>query len=144
MDILTDIIAAEEDELEAVAASSRPLAEWSGVERHGIDTRMIAELHCLLTGEELDLALDSYEPVFVAEEGAVVLRLADAARERLAALDDEDIEPIAEELAAVEEFELAGWDAGAAYDWLVELADLARLAEAQEQAIFIWMQRSMG
>jgi hypothetical protein len=105
---------------------------------------MIAELHCLLTGEELDLALDRYEPVCVAEEGAIVLRLADEAGERLAALDDEDIEPIAEELAAIEEFELEGWDAGAAYDWLVELADLARLAEAQEQTIFIWMQRSMG
>ena len=144
MDILTNIIAAEEDELDAVAASSRPLAEWSGVERAGIDTRMIAELHCLLTGEELDLALDRYEPACVAEEGAIVLRLAEEAREKLAALDDEDIEPIAEELAAIEEFELEGWDAGAAYDWLVELADLARLAEAQEQAIFIWMQRSMG
>jgi hypothetical protein len=144
MDILTNIIAAEEDELDAVAASSRPLAEWSGVERHGIDTRMIAELHCLLTGEELDLALDRYEPACVAEEGAIVLRLAEEAREKLAALDDEDIEPIAEELAAIEEFELEGWDAGAAHDWLVELADLARLAEAQEQAIFIWMQRSMG
>ncbi len=144
MDILTNIIAAEEDELDAVAASSRPLAEWSGVERPGIDTRMIAELHCLLTGEELDLALDRYEPVCVAEEGAIVLRLAEEVRERLAALDDEEIEPIADELAAIEEFELEGWDAGAAYDWLMELADLARLAEAQEQTIFIWMQRSMG
>lgn len=144
MDILTNIVAAEEDELEAVAASSRPLAEWSGVERHDIDTRMIAELHCLLTGEELDLALDRYEPVFVSEEGPVVLRLAEDAAERLAALEDEDIEPIAEELAAIEEFELQGWDSGAAYEWLVELADLARLAAAQEQAVFIWMQRSMG
>ena len=105
---------------------------------------MIAELHCLLTGEELDLALDRYEPVCVAEEGAIVLRLAEEVRERLAALDDEEIEPIADELAAIEEFELEGWDAGAAYDWLMELADLARLAEAQEQTIFIWMQRSMG
>lgn len=144
MDILTDIIAADEDELEAVAASSRPLAEWSGVERNGIDTRMIAELHCLLTGEELDLVLDAYEPVWVAEEGAVVLRLGEEARDRLAALEDEAIEPIAEELAAIEEFELQGWDAGTAFDWLVELADLARLADAQEQSIFVWMQRSMG
>jgi hypothetical protein len=73
-----------------------------------------------------------------------VLRLAESAIERLANLEDEDIEPIAEELAAIEEFELADWDASAAYDWLIELADLARLAQAQEQSIFIWMQRSMG
>lgn len=140
MEILTNIVAADADELEAVAASPRPLAEWSGVERRGVDTRMVAELHCLLTGDELDLALDGYEPVWIAEEGAVVLQLALDARARLAGLDDDDIEPIAAELAAVEEFEEQGWDAGAAYDWLVELADLARLADAQDQAIFIWMR----
>lgn len=144
MDILTNIIAADEDELEAVAVSLRPLAEWSGVERQGIDTRMVAELHSLLTGEKLDLVLDRYEPVWAADEGATVLRLGEEARAVLAGLDDEDIEPIANELAAIEEFELQGWDAGAAYDWLMELADLARLAEAQEQEVFVWMQRAMG
>jgi hypothetical protein len=145
MDILTNIIAAEEDELDAVAASSRPLAEWSGVERHG-------HRHA----HDRRAALPAYRRG--ARPGAGPLRAGMRRRggrhraapgrrscgRRLAALDDEDIEPIAEELAAIEEFELEGWDAGAAHDWLVELADLARLAEAQEQAIFIWMQRSMG
>lgn len=143
MGILTNIVAAEEDEIAAVAESSRPLAEWSGIERHGIDSQMIAELHCLLTGDDLDLALSCYEPVFIAEEGAVVLRLADEALERLAGLEEDALESIAEELAAVEEFELQGWDAGAAYDWLAELSDLARLAESQGQVILVWMQRGM-
>lgn len=143
MELLTAILAAEEDEIVAIGEASRPLTEWSGVERHGIDTAMIAELHCLLTGDELDLALAAYEPEFVAEEGAVVLRLADELFERLATLDDEDIEPIAAELAAIEEFEMQGWDPDAAQDWLLELAELARLAEAQGQALLVWMRRGM-
>lgn len=143
MDLLTAILAAEDDEILAIGEASRPLTEWSGVERQGIDTGMVAELHCLLTGETLDLALAAYEPVFVADEGAVVLRLADELFERLAALDDDDIEPIAVELAAIEEFEAQGWDADAAQDWLLELAELARLAEAQGQALFVWMRRGM-
>ena len=143
MELQTAILAAEEDEIVAIGESSRPLAEWSGVERPGIDTGMIAELHCLLSGESLDLALAAYEPVFVADEGVVVLRLADELFERLAMLDDEDIAPIAAELSAIEEFELQGWDADAAQDWLLELAELARLAESQGQAIFVWMRRGM-
>lgn len=143
MELQTAILAAEEDEIVAIGESSRPLAEWSGVERPGIDTGMIAELHCLLSGESLDLALAAYEPVFVADEGVVVLRLADELFERLAMLDDDDIPPIAAELAAIEEFELQGWDADAAQDWLLELGELARLAESQGQALFVWMRRGM-
>lgn len=143
MDLQTAILAAEEDEIVAIGESSRPLAEWSGVERPGIDTGMIAELHCLLSGETLDLALAAYEPVFIADEGVVVLRLADELCQRLAMLDDDDIAPIAAELAAIEEFEVQGWDADAAQDWLLELAELARLADSQGQAIFVWMRRGM-
>ncbi|MBI5901531.1 MAG: hypothetical protein HZB40_20215 [Rhodocyclales bacterium] len=58
-------------------------------------------------------------------------------------LDDEGIEPIAAELAAIEEFEAQGGDADAAQDWLLELAELTRLAEPQGQAIFVWMRRGM-
>jgi hypothetical protein len=143
VDLQTAILAAEDDEIVAIGESSRPLTEWSGVERPGIDTGMIAELHCLLSGETLDLALAAYEPVFIADEGVVVLRLADELCQRLAMLDDDDIAPIAAELAAIEEFEVQGWDADAAQDWLLELAELARLADSQGQAIFVWMRRGM-
>ena len=143
MELQTAILAADDDEIVSIGESSRPLTEWSGVERQGIDTGMIAELHCLLTGESLDLALAAYEPVFVSDEGIVVLRLAKELSERLAMLDDENIAPIGAELSAIEEFELQGWDADLAQDWLLELAELARLAESQGQAIFAWMRRGM-
>ena len=139
MGILTNIIAADEDEAEAIGESSRPVEEWSGIERRSIDTAKIATLHCLLTGDEFDQAVGAYEPVYVADEGAVVLRIADEVMEKLATLDEEMLERVAEELAATEEFEMEDWDAEEVQALVMDLADLARLADSQGQVLFVWM-----
>lgn len=139
MGILTNIVAAEEDEIAAIGESLRPVDEWSGIERRGIDTAKIATLHCLLTGDEFEEALGSYEPVYVADEGAVVLRIADEVMERLATLDEEALERVADELAATEEYEMEQWEAAEVQALVFELADLARLAESQGQSLFVWM-----
>ncbi len=139
MGILTNIVAAEEDEAAAIGESLRPVDEWSGIERRGIDTAKIATLHCLLTGDEFEEAVGSYEPVYVADEGAVVLRIADEVMERLATLDEEALELVAEELAATEEYEMEQWDAADVQAMVFELGDLARLAESQGQVLFVWM-----
>lgn len=139
MGLLTNIVAAEEDEYAAVGESLRPVDEWSGIERRGIDTAKIATLHCLLTGDEFEEALASYEPVYVADEGALVLRLADEAMERLATLDEEALELVADELAATEEYEMEQWDAAEVQAFVMELGDLARLAESQGQVLLVWM-----
>jgi len=141
VEILTHIIAADEDDFVAVAESSEPLEEWSGIQKRGLDTAKIVMLHCLVTGEELDMAMGFYEPVHVASEtGAMVLRLVGEAVERLAALDQETLELVAEELAATEEFEDAQWDADEVLTLVMELADLACLAESQGQVLFVLMQ----
>jgi len=137
--ILTNIIAAEEDEYVAIGESLRPVDEWSGIERRGIDTAKIATLHCLLTGDEFEEAVGGYEPVYVADEGAVVLRLADEVMERLATLDEDALELVAEELAATEEYEMEQWETAEVQAMVFELADLARLAESQGQVLFVWM-----
>ncbi|NJD33863.1 MAG: hypothetical protein FIA96_03335 [Betaproteobacteria bacterium] len=139
MGILTNIIAAEEDEYAAIGESLRPVDEWSGIERRGIDTAKIATLHCLLTGDEFESAVGTYEPVYVADEGAVVLRMADELMERLATLDEEALELVAEELAATEEYEMEQWETADVQTLVFELADLARLADSQGQAMFVWM-----
>jgi hypothetical protein len=140
MAILTNIIAAEEDEIEAVGESLNPVSEWSGIEMRDVDTARIATLHCLLTGDLFDEAVALYEPVYVSEaEGALVLRLADELAERLAELDEGLLDDVATELAATEEFESAGWEDEAIAAMLTSLADLARLADAQGQALFVWM-----
>lgn len=139
MGILTNILAAEEDEYEAIGESLRPLDQWSGIERRGIDTAKIATLHCLLTGDAFDMVISAYEPVYISGEGAVVLRLADDVIERLATLDEEALERVAEEVAATEEYEMERWDPEEVQAMVMELADLARLAEAQGQVLFVWM-----
>jgi len=137
--ILTNIVAAEEDEAGEVGESLRPVDQWSGIERRGIDTAKVATLHCLLTGDEFEEAAGRYEPVYVAAEGAIVLRLADEVLERLATLDEEALEFVAEELAATEEYEMEQWDAGDVQALVMELADLARLADSQGQVLLVWM-----
>ncbi len=140
MGIVTHVIAAEEDEIEAIGESLHPVDEWSGFELRDLDTAKITMLHCLLTGDLFDDALAHYEPVYVSDaEGAVVLRLADEVMARLAELDEEPIEQIAVELAATEEFESEAWEEGVLAALLAELADLARLAESQGQALFVWI-----
>jgi hypothetical protein len=137
--ILTNIVAAEEDEYAAIGESLRPVDEWSGIERRGIDTAKIATLHCLLTGDEFEEALGSYEPVYAGDEGALVLRVADEVMERLATLDEEALELVAAELAATEEYEMEQWEPEDVQALVMDLADLARLADSQGQVLFVWM-----
>lgn len=139
MGILTNIVAAEDDDIAAIGESLRPVDEWSGIERRGIDTAKIATLHCLLTGDEFEEAISAYEPVYFAEEGAVVLRIADEVLQRLATLEEDALELVATELAATEEYEMEQWDAEEVQALVLDLADLARLADSQGQALFVWM-----
>lgn len=139
MGLLTNIIAAEEDEFAAIGESLHPLEEWSGLERRDIDTAKIATLHCLLTGDELEQALYAYEPLYVGVEGAIVLRLADEVVDKLASLDEDALEQVGAELAATEEFEMEQWDTDEVLDMVLELAELAQLAQSQEQSLFVWI-----
>ena len=139
MEYMTNIVAAEEDEYTAIGESTCPLDEWSGIEAPGLDTVKVAILHCLLTGDPLQMALDLYEPVYVSESETLVLRIAEELLEKLAVLDEEAMENVASELAATEDFESEQWEADDVLAQLTELADLAQLAESQGQALFVWM-----
>jgi hypothetical protein len=139
MEIVTNVVAAEEDEYSAIGESTLPLDEWSGIDAPGLDTLKVATLHCLLTGDPLQTALDLYEPVYVAQNETVVLRVADELLEKLAVLDEEELENVASELAATEEYEDEDWDVDDVLAQLTELAELAQLAESQGQALFVWI-----
>ncbi len=140
MAILTQIVAAEEHEVEAVGESLNPAEVWSGIELRDVDTGKIATLDSLLTGDLFDDALARYEPIYVSmAEGALVLRLADEAAARLSELDEDALLEVAAELAATVEFETAVWEAEAIDAFVVTLGELSRLAESQGQSIFVWM-----
>jgi len=139
MNLLTHIVAAEEDEVVAIGESLRPIDEWSGIERRGIDAAKIIMLHILLTNDDFDAACALYEPLYIGSEGAIVLRLADSVTEKLAELDEEALERVAEELAATADFEMEGWPEDDIQSMIMDLADLAQLASAQEQTLFVWV-----
>jgi hypothetical protein len=140
MGILANIVCADEEEVEAIGMSQHPVVEWSGIEARDIDTAKIVTLHCLLTGEGLEDAFYAYEPVYVAgDDGAIVLRIPDRVMEKLAGLEEDALEAVAEELAASEEFEIHNWPAEEGLSLVEELAALAQLAESQDQVMFVWM-----
>lgn len=139
MEFVTRIVAADEDEYYAVGDSPNPLDEWSGIEAPGLDTVKLATLHCLLTDDSLQMALDFYEPIYESANQTVVLRVADELLEKLAELDEDGLENVASELAATEEYEREQWDVEDVLDRLNELAELAQLAESQGQLLFVWL-----
>lgn len=140
MGLLVNIVAAEEDEIEAVGASQHPIDEWSGIEVREIDTAKLATLHCLLVGDDFEEALGAYEPAYApSDEGALVLRIPDAVMEKLALLEGEAVEQVGAELAATEEFEITGWPVEHVQNLVADLSDLARLAESQGQILLVWM-----
>ncbi|MDP2785751.1 MAG: hypothetical protein Q8O38_14335 [Sulfurimicrobium sp.] len=144
MGILVNIVSADEEDVEAIGESQHPVDEWSGIEARDIDTAKIVTLHCLLTGDGLEDAFYAYEPVYVAgDDGPIVLRIPDELMEKLAGLEEEAIERVGEELAATEEFEVNGWPAEEVLTLVEELSALARLAESQDQALFVWMHPLM-
>jgi DNA-directed RNA polymerase subunit F len=73
------------------------------------------------------------------DDGPIVLRIPDEVMEKLAGLEEEAIERVGEELAATEEFEINGWPAEEVQSLVEELSELARLADSQGQALFVWM-----
>jgi hypothetical protein len=141
MGLVTNIIAAEEDEAEAVAMSDRPVEEWTGIEARDIDAVKLATLHCLLNDDSFEEALYAYEPILVLDdEGVLVLRIPDDVTEKLTRLDEEGLERVGEELAATEVFELTGWPVEEVQALVVELSDVARVAESQGHVMLAWMR----
>ena len=144
MGILVNIVSADEEDVEAIGESQHPVVEWSGIEARDFDTAKIVTLHCLLTGDGLEDAFYAYDPVYVAgDDGPIVLRIPDELMEKLAGLEEDALEAVGEELAATEEFEMNDWPAEEVLSLVEQLSELARLADSQGQALFVWMHPLM-
>jgi hypothetical protein len=140
MGILVNIVSAYEEDVEAIGDSMHPVDAWSGIEARDIDRAKFITLHCLLTGEGIEDVVYAYEPVYaVADDGPIVLRIPDELMEKLASLDEDVLEIVGEELAATEDFELSDFPAEEVQSLVAEISALARIAESQGQALFIWM-----
>jgi len=140
MGILVNIVSADEEDAEAIGESNHPVDEWNGIEARDIDKAKFITLHCLLTGDGIEDAVYGYEPVYyTGEDGPVVLRVPDELTEKLAALEEESLEVVGDELIATEEFEMSDLPVEEVQSLLAEISALARSAEAQDQVLFIWM-----
>lgn len=136
MRFITHIIAADAEDLAAVAVAPDPLANWSGIEAAGLDTVQFALLHSLLTGDTLQTALERYQPICAIADETIVLHLSELVVEKLASFDEDALHELANELAATQDFENEQWSVETVLARLSELAELAQLAESQGQALF--------
>ena len=140
MSFLVNIVTADEEEVEAVGLSQHPVSEWSGLEARDLGTSELATLHCLLCGDSFEEALSAYEPAWAGgDEGALVLRIPDEVAEKLASLEEDALENVADELAATEEFERHGWPFDEVLTLMQQMAELAQLADAQGQVMLAWL-----
>jgi hypothetical protein len=140
MGILVNIVSADEEDVEAIGESQHPVDEWSGIEARDIDRTKFITLHCLLTDDGIEDAVYAYEPVYVVgDDGPIVLRIPDELMEKLASLEEDVLEIVGEELAATEDFEMSDLPVEEVQSLVAEMAALARIAESQGQALFIWM-----
>lgn len=140
MGILVNVISADEDDLDAIAESEHPVDAWSGIAARDIDRLKFISLHCLLTGESLEEAEFSYEPVYVAGgDGPIIFRIPDELTQKLAGLEEPALEAVGEELAASQDFDSSEVTVEDVQSLLIELAELARIADAREEHLFVWM-----
>lgn len=140
MGILVNIVSADEEDIEAIVESEHPVDEWSGIEARDVDRPKFMALHCLLTGDGLEDAAFAYEPVYIAGgDGPIIFRIPVELTEKLASLEEDALEIVGEELAASEDFEMSNVPVEEVQALVMELAYLARIAQSQDQTLFIWM-----
>jgi len=137
---MTNIVIGDTSDVDAICASLMPVEEWRGIAVRGITPAKIAMLHSILTGDTFDEVFDEYDHVYaVSEDGPWVIRVPDAPLEKLAELEEDVLAQVGAEWAASEECESEGWPVEEVQALLEELAELARAAVDQDQAMFLWM-----
>jgi hypothetical protein len=140
-----NVVVADLEDAGAIIESEKPVEEWKGFEANGLDPAKFAMLHALLSGELFDEALDECGPLHAAsDEGPWLMKLPDDSVAHLAELEEDALDRVGEELAATEEFEEDGWSADEVKGFVTALADLAGVARAQGQALFVWMMQDEG
>ncbi len=145
MGMRVNVVVADLEDAGAIIESEKPVEEWKGFEANGLDPAKFAMLHALLSGELFDEALDECGPLHAAsDEGPWLMKLPDDSVAHLAELEEDALDRVGEELAATEEFEEDGWSADEVKGFVTALADLAGVARAQGQALFVWMMQDEG
>jgi hypothetical protein len=140
MGILTDLILATEEELEAVGNDDVPIDVLPGVEAKGMGLVDFISLHAILTRQETDPVVTAFPAVrALSEDGPWLNRLPDDLVARLAACDDADLHRIATEWSQTEELQRGDWQHGELLSRLEEMKALAQRALIEQKPLHLWM-----
>lgn len=135
----TIFVIADDDEAVSICQAAEPMEDWEGVELNGMDAGKMTMLHSLLTGDTFQDASSHYQAIYSGSEyGPWVFSIPRIVVERLATIEDE-MEEVAEELAATEEFETGDWTLEQVEIVVSDLAASARICLEDEKKLFMWM-----
>jgi hypothetical protein len=144
MGVQTDVVIADLDDAQTIAATATPTADREGFTFNGFDHVQVCTLLSLLKAGRPDAEFGRYlgvvEPVAVGgEEGPVVVGIKPEQVAELAAvagLDEAEFGTLAASWAATEEF--AGWSGSDVRELLRDLGDLAESASHQGKCLMLW------
>jgi hypothetical protein len=139
MGVLTDFVVADLADAQKVCDSSCPYQDFDGFAAKGINTFKLDALHAILRGEAgppIDATVCSG-----GEDGPWVFEVPRDLVQRLAALTAQQLEVVARQWAATEEFSprYDNWPLEAVQEVLNELATLCNRAVTQGKSVLMWM-----
>lgn len=138
MSTLADLIVAADSDAQAVVASEYPLGDFSGVNVDGLDPLLIAALHSLLAGEDLDQLLGQYQPVAEGSpSGPWLVKLPAQLIDNLTTIAPQDQPQAAAQWAATPQTAAQGWSKQQAEAYLAQLIHFAGTASFEKQALFL-------
>lgn len=140
MELTASVVVAALGEAADLVGSERLLEDWRGFRMRGLDRDKFAMLHALLSGQYFEEAQAELGLVHAESAAGPWLYLfPPASVQRLAAMEEDVLETIGEELAATADFEDGGWEAERVLGFVRQMAELAAVARAQDKAIFLWL-----
>jgi hypothetical protein len=138
MSSLADLIVAAMSDAEAIVASDYPLGSYEGVNVDGLDPLQVAALHSLIVNKEFDGLLGDYQPVAQGSpEGPWLIRFPADLIAALANVHPENQASTAEQWAATEQLQQAGWTAQDAEKYLAQLVRLGQVASFENRDLFL-------
>jgi len=140
MGILSDLVIANEEDVNAILSAPVPSQSFDGLDIKGIDTVKLAMLHGILTDRTLEDLLPEYDPIAEASEnGPWVFRLPKDLVEKLAQMSEQDRNLVSNKWAEIEEFALDGWELANVQNTLEAICNTAVSAESTGRGLYLWI-----
>lgn len=144
MGVLTDFFIGD-DEIARTLDEAIPPGHADRVDLKGILQVELSYLQCILMGCNWNVEMvDEYEPLFEAsDEGPWVCRVPVALVDRLAEIQETELDNVARSWWAIDEFQPGiwgkGWELSEVKGHLTELVKLAKRCETERKSLYMWI-----